>query len=163
MWQLPAGLAFDAGLIREFFERLPRTTTEAAELAGRHDGRVRGGVDLEVDDDRPLRHALEARHESFDDSRFGELASSFEVACVVSDSPTWPQFDEHTTDFAYVRLHGDTQLYASGYSPAALDEWASRVARWAESGPAFVYFDNDINGHAPRDALSLQARLPVIQ
>jgi len=58
-----------------------------------------------------------------------------------------------------VRLHGDTELYASSYMPAALDRWAKRIAAWTKGGrDAYVYFDNDAKGHAPYDALNLGAR-----
>ena len=54
----------------------------------------------------------------------------------------------------YVRLHGDQELYASGYTDAALDEWAERCRRWAAAGlDVFVYFDNDVKGYAPYDAM----------
>ena len=64
-------------------------------------------------------------------------------------------------DLVYVRLHGDKELYASGYSPGALDTWAERCHGWADEGrDVVVYFDNDIKGFAPHDALALIERLP---
>jgi uncharacterized protein YecE (DUF72 family) len=67
---------------------------------------------------------------------------------------------ERTADFAYVRLHGSTSLYASRYTDAELAGWADRIAAWTASGAdAYVYFDNDARGHAPHDALRLQAAL----
>ena len=144
LWQVPATLQFDPGLIRDFLTQLPRSTLEAATLAARHDERVRGGVEVHADADRPLAHALEVRHPSFDQPAFLDLAREFNVACVVSDSPTWPLFEYQTADFAYVRLHGASRLYASGYGPDAIDAWSAKVKAWAASGPVFVYFDNDI-------------------
>jgi uncharacterized protein YecE (DUF72 family) len=65
-----------------------------------------------------------------------------------------------TTDFAYVRLHGDVELYTSGYSDAALDTWASVIRGWADAGhDAYVYFDNDVKVRAPFDAMALARRL----
>ena len=69
------------------------------------------------------------------------------------------EVDEDTSDFRYVRLHGDVELYASGYSDRALDQWADSCRRWAENRDVFVYFDNDIKVHAPFDAIALQERL----
>jgi uncharacterized protein YecE (DUF72 family) len=70
--------------------------------------------------------------------------------------------DEVTSDLAYVRLHGDTELYASGYSDAALDRWATKVRAWEADGlDVFVYFDNDAKVHAPFDAMALQKRLGI--
>ena len=79
---------------------------------------------------------------------------------VVSDSPTWPCFERVTSDLMYVRLHGHTELYTSGYSSASLDRWADRTREWLTAGlDVFVYFDNDARGRAPHDAVSLLARL----
>jgi uncharacterized protein YecE (DUF72 family) len=74
-------------------------------------------------------------------------------------------------------LHGDAELYRSGYTPDALERWAQRIALWSsgrEPGDAvrastrraprrksrdvYAYFDNDIKVHAPFDAMAL-ARL----
>ncbi|HET6628088.1 MAG TPA: DUF72 domain-containing protein, partial [Nocardioidaceae bacterium] len=62
--------------------------------------------------------------------------------------------------FRYVRLHGDVELYTSGYSEQALDRWAQKVLDWAGAGQdVFVYFDNDAKGYAPHDALALLSRV----
>ena len=42
--------------------------------------------------------------------------------------------EDLTADFVYVRLHGDVELYASGYSERALDHWAQRIERWQRGG-----------------------------
>lgn len=165
LWQLPATLGFDADRLERFFDLLPRTTTAAAKLAAQHDERVDGRAWLEVADERPIRHALEVRHESFLAPESLELLRTHDIAWVVADSAgTWPLLREVTADFAYVRLHGDTELYASGYSPRALDEWASLVRGWAEQGmDVYVYFDNDMHVHAPFDAIALAERLADLQ
>ena len=64
-----------------------------------------------------------------------------------------------TSDLVYVRLHGDAELYASGYTDEALDRWAEKCRGWAEDCDVVVYFDNDAKGHAPYDAMRLQERL----
>jgi uncharacterized protein YecE (DUF72 family) len=83
------------------------------------------------------------------------------AALVLADNPgKWPVLDESTTDFRYVRLHGHTELYASGYSHSALDAWAARIAGWAETGQdVYVYCDNDAKVRAPYDAMGLMDRL----
>jgi uncharacterized protein YecE (DUF72 family) len=71
-------------------------------------------------------------------------------------------FEDVTSDLVYVRLHGDTELYASGYSPRALDRWAEKVRAWDAAGlDVVVYFDNDARAHAPFDAMALQERLGI--
>jgi uncharacterized protein YecE (DUF72 family) len=61
--------------------------------------------------------------------------------------------------FVYLRLHGSGARYGGRYPDAVLDEWAARLRRWTDAGrDAWVYFNNDIGGHAPRDALRLIER-----
>jgi len=163
LWQLPPTVAFDPELLDAFLALLPRDTAAAAALAARHDDRLKAPAWLEVSAGRPLRHALEVRHESFRDPAFAALARRHGVAVVVADTAgRWPMLDEPTADLVYVRLHGDAELYTSGYEGPALDRWAERVRRWAASGrDVVVYFDNDALGRAPFDALALAERLGV--
>lgn len=161
LWQLPPTLGFGLDRLESFFDRLPRTTLAAATLAAGHDERVEGRTWLETDTDRPIRHALEVRHASFLAPEFLDVLRRHDVAVVVADTAgKWPLLPHVTSDFAYVRLHGDTELYASGYSEQALDNWAARVRGWAEQGAdVYVYFDNDMKVHAPFDAIALAERL----
>ncbi len=69
-------------------------------------------------------------------------------------------FEVATTDLVYVRLHGHTRIYYSGYAAASLDAWAQCCLRWRDEGrDVLVYFDNSAAGRAPQDALSLIKRL----
>ncbi len=164
LWQLPPMLGFDAERLATFFDLLPRTTREAAALAARHDEKV--PVDrawTQTDDNRPLRHAIEVRHDSFDSPVAIGLLRSHELSFVVADTAgRWPHVETSTADFMYVRLHGDKELYASGYSPQALDAWAAKVRAWTAQGlDVYVYFDNDMKVHAPYDAMALAERLDM--
>ena len=162
LWQLPERLAFDQAVVGDFLALLPRTTSAAAELASRHDDKVPDDRALTTaESDAPLRHALEFRHPSFVSEAAYALLRKHDVATVVADSAgRWPRVFEVTSDLVYVRLHGDRELYASGYSARSLDEWASRCRDWVADGrDVHVYFDNDAKGHAPHDALALQERL----
>ena len=160
LWQLPPQLAFDAERVADFLALLPRTTTAAAELARGHDHRLRHGTHVDVGTDRPLRYALEVRHASFATPAFLRLLRATGVAvCVADTAGKWPHLDAVTADFVYVRLHGDKRLYVSGYTRAALDRWAERIAGWRATGrDVFVYFDNDVKVRAPFDAMNLAAR-----
>ncbi len=163
LWQLPPTLGYDEARLEAFFGLLPRTAGAAAELAGGHDAKVPDDLALTTADDpaRPLRHALEVRHASFAGAGTAALLAKHDVATVVADTAgRWPLLDAVTSDHVYVRLHGDTELYASGYTPEALDRWARRCREWADAGlDVFVYFDNDAKGFAPHDALSLLERV----
>jgi uncharacterized protein YecE (DUF72 family) len=134
VWQLPAN----------FHKNLERLERFARAL-----GRFR----------RP-RHAIEFRHTSwFDDEVEGVLREHGMSVCQ-SDAADWPLWDKVTTDLVYVRLHGHERTYVSDYSAAQLDEWARKAERWMEEGrDVHVYFDNDAQGHAPRNALELLERL----
>jgi uncharacterized protein YecE (DUF72 family) len=163
LWQLPPNLGFDHARVAAFLAMLPRTTTEAAALAAGHDERLEGRAWLTTDSDRPIRHAMEVRHASFETAAFTDLLRDHGVAVVTADTAgKWPMLLEPTSDLAYVRLHGDVELYVSGYSDEALDVWADRVRRWQGSGcDVVVYFDNDAKVAAPVDAERLMARLGV--
>lgn len=164
LWQLPPNLGYDAGRMAAFFDLLPRTTVEAAALAKQHDERMEGRALTETDADRPLRHALEVRHHTFETPAFLDQLREHRIAVVTADTAgTWPMLLEPTTDdLAYVRLHGAEELYASGYDDASLDLWAARVGEWRDAGrDVYVYFDNDMKVRAPYDAQQLAARLGV--
>src|SRR5262249_47830262 len=75
------------------------------------------------------------------------------VAVCLSDAPDFPMWRAITTDFVYVRLHGHTRKYASSYSTAALRQWAADALRWRDEGrDVYLYFDNDAEGRAVRNA-----------
>ena len=161
LWQLPARQHFDAEVLDAFLGRLPKTMGEASIVANGHDDKLRHEPVLAADPDRPIRHALEPRHESFESDECFEILSRHGVALVVSDGAArWPVLRRTTADFEYVRLHGAEELYASGYSAAELDSWASELTDHLRQGrDAYVYFDNDAKVHAPFDALGLRDRL----
>ena len=164
LWQLPATLAYDEERLAAFFALLPRDHAAAAELARRHDDKL--GADRVVTErlvNAPIRHAVEPRHSSFGESDALRLLRAHDVALVTADSPgTWPCFEARTSDFRYVRLHGHTELYASGYASASLDRWADKLRGWQAGGEdCYVYFDNDARGRAPHDAVALLDRLRV--
>jgi len=166
LWQLPADLAYDEERVAGFLSELPRSTAAAAELAAQHDDKLSGDrVLAEADADRRLRHVLEPRHPSFGSDEAAGLLRARDVGLVVSDSPgSWPCFERTTSDLMYVRLHGHTELYASGYSPRSLDRWADKTRHWLSEGlDVLVYFDNDAHGRAPHDAVALLERLSVVE
>ncbi|WP_418063619.1 DUF72 domain-containing protein [Pimelobacter simplex] len=137
LWQLPATLTYDRALLADFYDALPRKVGT-----------------------RPVRHVLEFRDASFCTDEALDQMRAHDIGCVVSDSPgTWPRAEAVTSDVVYVRLHGHTELYASGYAPASLDRWAERCRGWAEEADVYVYFDNDARGRAAYDAMGLRARL----
>jgi uncharacterized protein YecE (DUF72 family) len=184
LWQFPPNFSFNASLLESFFQLLPRTTMEAAQLGRQHDSRVEGRAHTEATENRPVRHAIEIRHDSFVSEDFIRLLRRHRVALVCADTVSWPRLVDTTTDFVYCRLHGSRELYASGYGSKAIATWADRIAAWASGNPpsgkrvsafcpaearphdVYVYFDNDMKVRAPADALNLEqrlARLGIVQ
>ncbi|HEY3261025.1 MAG TPA: DUF72 domain-containing protein [Pseudonocardiaceae bacterium] len=161
LWQLSPRFRFRPAVLTEFLTMLPRSTAEAARLAEWHDERLAERSLTSTDLDRPLRHAMEIRHDSFAVPEFTGLLRAHGVALVTADTAgRWPLLHEPTADFVYLRLHGDQELYVSGYSAAALDSWAARIRGWLDAGrDVYAYFDNDVKVHAPYDAINLAARL----
>ncbi len=169
LWQLPPNFVYDEERIAQFLGLLPHDTSSALRLARRRDFRLKGRARLAIDAERPLRHAIEVRHESFRCARFIAQLREHGVALVVAETAgKWPMLEDVTADFMYLRLHGDRKLYASGYSDRALDRWAQRIRRWHQ-GPEpanapqrdiFCYFDNtDVKLRAPVDAQALARKL----
>jgi uncharacterized protein YecE (DUF72 family) len=153
LWQFPATLTFDAGRLRDFLAVLPADIPAAARLADGAERMPEGYTPPASPPHRPLRHAIEPRHASFACAQFVDLLAEHGVALVAADTAgTWPYFADTPTDFSYIRLHGDTKLYASRYGDAALAAWADRVRELATRGDVHVYFDNTAAGAAPHDA-----------
>ena len=130
VWQLPAFLKKDIERLEKFLRNLQHW--------------------------KSTRHAIEFRDKSWFDDQVAECLERHAVAICMSDAPDWPMWDRVTTDVVYIRLHGHTRKYASSYSKPALGKWATRTQRWLEENRAVhVYFDNDAEGAAPRNALTL--------
>jgi uncharacterized protein YecE (DUF72 family) len=183
LWQFPPNYRYDPERMEHFLSLLPHDTERALDLARQHEPRMAGRTALEIDKNRKLRHAVEIRHESFVDQSFIALLRKYKVAMVVADTAgKWPDFEDVTADFMYLRLHGDQELYASGYNDQALERWAGRIRAWTagaqpddarliSSKPPpkragrdlFCYFDNDIKVRAPFDARGLIQKLGLAE
>lgn len=181
LWQFPARDRYDPARFEAFLEALPRDTCAAARLAAGHDARLEGRRFLDPGPvPRPIRHAIEIRHESFAQPGFLDLLRRHDAALVVSDAAVWTPLMDVTASLIYCRLHGADELYASGYEEDAIALWAARVRAWAAGGepadalrcgPAaspsgtgrdvFVFFDNDAKVRAPADAQALARVLGV--
>jgi uncharacterized protein YecE (DUF72 family) len=190
LWQFPPSFRWNKEKFANFFELLPRDTAQAAKLGKKHDSKLKARAFLKIDISRRLRYAVEIRHPSFMVPEFFELLRAYNIAFVFADTAKkWPYAEDLTADFVYVRLHGDTKLYVSGYSDEAIEWWADRIEHWrrgtqprdaklvevgtsrrdvrgrrsAASLPrdVLVYFDNDAKVHAPFDAIRLAKRLGV--
>ena len=111
LWQLAATKKFQADDVAAYFELFPKEV---------------GGL--------KLRHALEARHESFRDPAMVKLAKDAGVALVFADSAKYPTLADITADFVYARLEDAKMEIETGYTAGELDAWAEVAKTWAKGG-----------------------------
>lgn len=182
LWQFPPFVPFDEDRFKAFFDLLPHDTVELARVAKHHAPFLKKRSHLEPDAKRPVRHALEFRHESFLTDRFTDLLRKHNIALVVADvASKYPTAEDVTADWLYLRLHGSRQLYVSGYTQREIDSWAAKVRTWHKGGEpkdarridgkakaarngrdVFVFFDNtDVKVRAPVDARRMAETLGI--
>ena len=111
---------------------------------------------------RSIRVAMELRHPSWNDPAVFSLLERRGAAYVVMSGAKLDCVPVATSDLVYIRMHGPepASLYTGSYSDDELRQWADRVAAWhAEGRRVDVYFNNDLGGHAVRNARRLRALL----
>ena len=126
LWQLPPSLHEDIPRLEDFLASLP---------AG-------------------ARHALEFRHKSWWSGKTADVLARFKAAFVSVSHPKLPGDVVPTTDFLYLRFHGEgPRLYDYDYSDKELEAWAARVEPHLRGRTLFAFFNNDVKCRAPRNAL----------
>lgn len=111
-----------------------------------------------------MRVAVELRHPSWDDGAVYDLLERHGAAYCVMSGAGLPCVLRATAPFVYVRLHGPDHhhLYGGSYGEDDLRWWADRVREWEGAGrEVFLYFNNDGDGHAVRNARLLRELLGV--
>jgi uncharacterized protein YecE (DUF72 family) len=176
LWQLPPNFLFRDDVLEDFFEILPRSWKDARKAAKKAD-RLEPDFPPKVHDGH-IRHAIEVRHDSFINPDFIDLLRKHDIALVFADTAgRFPFMEDLTSDFVYLRLHGEEELYASGYPESSLDFWSERIKIWQRGGQpsqaftisddpppkyktrdVYVYFDNDVKAYAPFNAQGLLER-----
>jgi uncharacterized protein YecE (DUF72 family) len=137
LWQLAATKKFDADDMAAFLKLMPAE---------------QDGV--------PLRHAIEPRHESFDDPAFFALCREAGVAVVYAEAEKYPRFAEQTAGFTYARVQTAREDLPAGYTDAELDRLADQARSWAEGGrDVFLFFIAGAKVRNPAAAQALIARL----
>lgn len=135
LWQLPAGRKFDADQFASFLDLLPETL-----------------------DGLPLRHAIEAEHETFGTDTAVALLRERGIARVILDKPGTVPWDGVTAEHVYLRLQGTLDEEPEGYSVTALDSWAAKL-RACGDRPVFAYVIAGAKHRAPAAAMALIARI----
>jgi uncharacterized protein YecE (DUF72 family) len=80
--------------------------------------------------------------------------AKYNIGLVISQSNNiFPYLEMVTAKNVYVRFHGPRELYASAYSDEMLHYYAAKFRKWVVEGHVvWAFFNNDIHGHAFRDA-----------
>ncbi|RPI87702.1 MAG: DUF72 domain-containing protein, partial [Chloroflexi bacterium] len=120
--------------------------------------RLRGAI-LAFGD--PARVAVEFRNEKWlKEETFNLLKELGAVYCDV-DSPNLRPTGLVTSSSGYIRLHGPNRWYSSNYSDEELADTARLAVEMHTRGAkrVFIYFNNDVGGYAPRNALQLMQYL----
>ena len=129
LWQLPPDLTYDMRRLASFLTSLQPY---------------------------PVRNALEFRHESWLTEDVLGLCRAHSTALCMADWPSFIDAMPLTANFAYIRRHGYGGRYSSCYTAEELAADARRIHTYLESGQdVHIYFNNDSNGHAPKNALEL--------
>ena len=153
LWQFPHTKKFDPAAFAAFLKLLPPER-----------------------DGRRLRHAIEARHPTFQDSAYLALLREHNVAHATIESDKHTLLGDLTADFVYARLQHNAAGAPEGYASAALDRWAERARAWAAGQPVadlptlgeppssgardcYVYFISGDKERAPSSAQALLKRL----
>jgi uncharacterized protein YecE (DUF72 family) len=107
---------------------------------------------------RHYRFVLEIRHSSWLEDDALNLMAKYEIGLVISQSgDRFPYAETVTAKNIYVRFHGPKELYASSHSDKELKYFAKKFKKWVKEGhEIWAFFNNDIHGYAPKDALRLK-------
>lgn len=133
LWQLPPSLKADHARLAEFLEIL-----------------------------RPygIRNTFEFREGAWITKKVISLMERENASLCMAD---WPEFLNDipvTSDFVYIRRHGEDGSHATSYSPEKLKTDASRIRKYLrDKKDVFIYFNNDASGYAPKNALLLKKLL----
>jgi uncharacterized protein YecE (DUF72 family) len=104
---------------------------------------------------RSVRVAVEFRDESWFTSEAKELLERRHVALCLADSPRRKQPMWRTAAWGFVRFHEGKGGRAPGYDRDVLRRWVERIAQtWSDREDVYVYFNNDMQGYAIRDAVT---------
>ncbi len=104
----------------------------------------------------PMRHVFEFRHKSWINKKVFRLLEEANIGVCMAD---WPEFINElplTSDFVYIRRHGEVGKPATSYTTEQLKKDAKRIIDYLQQGKdVYVYFNNDALGYAPKNAMEL--------
>ncbi len=132
LFQLPPNWKLNLGRLAEFLDILPKK----------------------------YKYVVEFRDLSWCVPQVYDLLRTHNVAFCVHDWRDMPWPKELTADFTYLRFHGSGSCYGGNYPDQHLRSWSNLLESWnPQLREAFIYFNNDIGGHAIRNARTLRSLL----
>jgi uncharacterized protein YecE (DUF72 family) len=129
LYQLPPGWKLDRDRLEHFLQALPNGA----------------------------RHVLEFRDPSWYADDVKAALERHGVSLCLHDMRGSATGRERVGPIVYVRFHGASGHYSGAYPPDRLRTWAEWLnAQRAHGADVYAYFNNDVGGHAPRDAATLR-------
>lgn len=108
---------------------------------------------------RNVRQCVEFRDSSWFVPQLWDLLTARKTGFVISDTSEFATTEKVTADFAYIRFHGPSKLYASKYTEEDMHIWAGKVQEFAKEYDVYCYFNNDTNAYAIENARQLESYL----
>jgi len=126
LFQLPPSLRYDLNLLENFLATLSQS----------------------------YRYSFEFRNASWERDETYDLLQQYKMTYCIVNRKNYPFNEVITSDTVYYRLHGPEAICASPYSDQWLFELAQKITPLDKT--VFVFFNNDIGGHAVRNAERLK-------
>lgn len=102
------------------------------------------------------KNVIEFRHESWFHEEVYAILRENKVICCSISSPDFPEEMIVTHKTGYLRFHGKGKnWYDYLYSDQELKEWYRQIQK-TDLEEIFIYFNNDIHAHAPKNAKQLK-------
>jgi uncharacterized protein YecE (DUF72 family) len=134
LYQLPPSLHKDLGRLRDFFQLLPKRRIAIFEF----------------------------RHNSWFSDDTYELLDKYGAGFCTHDLVGVPSPRMITGGLIYIRFHGPTGRYQGNYTKAMLKDWVNWIKEHTkEVHSAYAYFNNDVSGHAIKNAKTLKEILGI--
>jgi len=109
---------------------------------------------------RGVRHVIEFREPSWHTPEVYALLERHRVSLCIHDMPGSATGRLRVGPCVYVRFHGASGRYNGSYPDERLADWAGWLQQSAATGAeVYAYFNNDVGGHAPRNAVTLRRHL----
>ncbi|NIO86504.1 MAG: DUF72 domain-containing protein [Candidatus Aminicenantes bacterium] len=108
------------------------------------------------------RYVIEFRNESAFTGSLPDILTEKNIGFCIHDYPGIESPPVVTSDVVYVRFHGYGRQYAGSYPDDVLRDWSIKMKKWSDGGrTVLVYFNNDLEGSAISNALTLRENLSL--